>query len=184
MTEKRSIDPHSIESAWVDDNGDLKLNIRASLEYIARSDVDNLHSTRRFDPTSRDLLRLAARMYDRRRERNKFLGAEIFGEPAWDMLLALYCFDREERQLLTVTSLSLAAEVKPTTGLRWQRTLLSLGLMERDRAPKDNRCVYVRLTEKGRKLLEEYLRRVFRNEFRHSAEQSIFRFSDSASEAK
>lgn len=124
-------------------------------------------------------------MYDRRRERNRlFFGAKIFGEPAWDMLLALYCFDRDQRQLLTVTALSLAAEVKPTTGLRWQNTLLSLGLMERGPGPKDNRCVYVRLSQKGRGVLEEYLRRIFRNEFRHSAEQSVFRFSDPASGAE
>lgn len=184
MTERYFIDPHLIESAWIDASGELKLNVRASLNLLAKSETDCLQY-RRSEPTHQELLRLAAQIYDRRRERNRlFTKEKIFGEPAWDMLLALYCFARGKENFLTVTSLSAAAELKPTTGLRWQQTLIYLGLMERGSATKDNRCVYVRLTDEGRNILENYLKRVATNEYRQAVERSIFRFSDSASEAK
>jgi len=82
----------------------------------------------------------------------------FFGEPAWDMLLALYCLP-SRGEVLGVSSLGYAADVPPTTALRWQKTLFDDGLIER--GPVDGRIQLVRLSSKGRMLLERYLIRLF-----------------------
>src|SRR5436305_14002797 len=47
---------------------------------------------------------LACRIHSSRRERRRFFPDELFADPAWDMILALYCAEsRGER--LSVTSL-------------------------------------------------------------------------------
>ncbi|MBV9528328.1 MAG: winged helix-turn-helix transcriptional regulator [Sphingomonas sp.] len=99
-------------------------------------------------------------MYEARRTRDKLLGNDLFGEPAWDMLLALYCLPKRG-ELLGVTSLSHAAEVPATTGLRWQKSLMADGLIERGPDEVDLRRQMVRLTPKGKALLENYLTRLF-----------------------
>jgi DNA-binding MarR family transcriptional regulator len=55
----------------------------------------------------------------------------------------------------------LAAETAPSTGLRWQNTLMSEGLIERGPEQFDARRQLVRLTAKGRTFLEKYLTRLF-----------------------
>lgn len=84
------------------------------------------------------------------------LHAEIFGEPAWDMMLALYCLPAKGERL-SVTALSYAANVAPTTGLRVQDALGRRGLIERRKGQSDGRIQLVELTEQGRNWLEKYL---------------------------
>ena len=81
---------------------------------------------------------------------------KLFGEPGWDMLLALYCLPtRGER--LGVTALSNASAVSVTSALRWQAILTEDGLIERIPDEDDKRREFVRLTDKGRTMLEDYL---------------------------
>ena len=88
------------------------------------------------------------------------LDRKLFGEPGWDMLLALYCLPtRGER--LGITALSLASAGPQTTALRWQAILIEDGLIERYDDEDDGRRSFVRLTEAGRNLLEDYLLRLF-----------------------
>jgi DNA-binding MarR family transcriptional regulator len=76
-------------------------------------------------------------------------------------LLALYCCPARG-EALNVSSLSLAAEIKSTTGLRWQDYLTEKGLMKRGPSPDgDGRRVLVALTKQGRDLMESYLTRLF-----------------------
>jgi DNA-binding MarR family transcriptional regulator len=63
--------------------------------------------------------------------------------------------------MLGVTSLSHAANVVPTTGLRWQKVLFEEGLIERGPHVRDSRQQLVRLTDKGRRMMEKYLIRLF-----------------------
>jgi DNA-binding MarR family transcriptional regulator len=133
----------------------LQINVRLRPEDL---DIDLTPLRRRGQnaPSHDELCALACRIYDARREREKMLGSKLFGEPGWDMMLALYCLPaRGER--LTVTALALASGAKPTTGLRWQEALIEEGLIERSDDEKDKRRTFVRLTEKGRQLLEDYL---------------------------
>ena len=99
-------------------------------------------------------------MYDARRARDRILDSELFGEPAWDMLLALYALPARGF-LMTVKTLSCSANVPITTGHRWQKTLTAEGLIERGPQGVDHRNQIVRLTPKGRALLDEYLTRLF-----------------------
>jgi DNA-binding MarR family transcriptional regulator len=79
------------------------------------------------------------------------------------MLLALYCLPARG-ELLTITALNYAADVHQTTGLRWQKTLRDEGLMERGPKGEDGRKQFLRLTTKGRTLMEQYLTRLFYSE--------------------
>lgn len=93
------------------------------------------------------------------------LDRKLFGEPGWDMLLALYCLPtRGER--LCITALSNASGGSLTTGLRWQAILIEDGLIERFPDENDGRRDFVRLTERGRNQLEDYLLWLFHFEGR------------------
>lgn len=139
---------------------DLRLQI--DLRFEADHARAELHDTADVTPTAAELCRLASGIYRARRRRDKMLDGELFGEPAWDMMLALYCLpQRGER--LGVTSLCYAANVAQTTGLRVQTALAERGLIERRQEPSDARRQLISLTEKGRMLLEGYLASLFRS---------------------
>lgn len=138
----------------------LHIDLRLELDQIAELHAEQLRLKSRRPPTRKELVRLACRIYDARRTRDRMFDRKLFGEPAWDMLLALYCLPaRGER--LGVTSLSLAANVAQATGHRWQINLINEGLIERGPPGLDARRQLLRLTVKGRKLLESYLTRLF-----------------------
>jgi DNA-binding MarR family transcriptional regulator len=83
-----------------------------------------------------------------RRMRAQYFEAELFADPAWDMLLDLYASALEGRQV-SVSSLCIAAAVPPTTALRWISTLNEAGLFERKADPSDRRRAYIALSAKG-----------------------------------
>ena len=83
-----------------------------------------------------------------RRARDRLIGRELFADPAWDMLLALYAASLAQRRLST-SELVLAAAVPATTGLRWMDKLESLGLLIRRGDPLDARRVWVGLSREG-----------------------------------
>ncbi|MFN4136646.1 MAG: winged helix DNA-binding protein [Novosphingobium sp.] len=91
---------------------------------------------------------IARAVYACRRRRHKFLPADLFGEPTWDILLDLYIAEREERRVPT-TSACIGAHVPPTTALRWLRILEARGLIEREDDGRDGRRTFVRLTQNG-----------------------------------
>lgn len=91
-----------------------------------------------------------------RRLRDQYFGAELFADPAWDMLLDLMAA-RLERQRVAVSSLCIAAAVPPTTALRWIKALTDHGLFVRQADPEDGRRVYVELSDKAADALDAYL---------------------------
>ncbi|QNM83500.1 hypothetical protein H8M03_03985 [Sphingomonas sabuli] len=116
---------------------------------------------RRKKPSRAELVELAGKIYDARRLRDKLISDEIFGEPAWDILLACYCLPARG-EILTVTSLSLVSAVPQSTGFRWQQTLTERGYLERGSKGADQRIVPIQLTEVGRELIEGYLTRLLK----------------------
>lgn len=82
----------------------------------------------------------------KRRLRDRFFAAEIFADPAWDMLLDLYAARLEGGQV-AVSSLCIAAHVPPTTALRWIRALTEQGLFVRVADPADRRRMFIALSE-------------------------------------
>ena len=75
-------------------------------------------------------------------------------------VLSLYCLPTRG-ELMTVTSLSFAANVPQTSGLRWQQRLTDEGLIERGPHAVDLRKQMIRLTTEGRKLMDRYLTHLF-----------------------
>lgn len=103
------------------------------------------------------LAALARSEYMHRRRRETIFEADIFAEPAWDMLLDLYVQDHLGRTV-SIHSLCIAAMVPPTTALRWIGKLVIDGLIQRQRSRDDHRVVHVALTERGQATMEQYLR--------------------------
>jgi hypothetical protein len=96
-----------------------------------------------------------------RRMRDHFFRAELFADPAWDMLLDLMAA-RLERNRVAVSSLCIAAAVPPTTALRWIKTLCDQGVFVRVADPEDGRRVFIELADSAAAGLESYFKAVQR----------------------
>jgi DNA-binding MarR family transcriptional regulator len=156
-----SRDQPELTAAQVDsDDGVAESVLRFDLDQLASTERNLLLSTPIRQPTRQELCGLACKIYDARRARERIIEPTLFGEPAWDMLLALY-FLPARGEMLRPTSLSHAASVPVQTGMRWQRMLTNRGLIERGPMELPSRRQFVRLTEKGRKMMERYLTRLF-----------------------
>ena len=141
----------------------LQLNLRLRLDELADLEAEQLRVGARRRPTRKELCRLAYTIYNARRLRDRIVEEKLFGEPAWDMLLALYCLP-SRGEMLTITGLSYAANVPQATGLRWQKTLTAYGLIERGPLGVDRRKMLVRLTEAGRELMRRLMIRLYDSE--------------------
>lgn len=106
-------------------------------------------------PDRAALLDRTAQDYANRRQRRRHFTAELFGEPAWDLLLDLFRA-RLEGKMITVTSACIAADVPLSTALRWLGVLEGEGLVERSRNVSDQRSTWVRLTDTGASAMIEY----------------------------
>jgi len=142
------------------DDDQLHLGVRLGLDEVAAAEEERLRQTPRRRPTRSQLNRLAYDIYRARRSRSLVLDQRLLGEPAWDMLLALYSLP-PRGEVLSVTSLSLAAEVPETTGLRWQAKLVDEGLIKRGPHVRDSRIQLIGLTHRGRLFMDRYLLRLF-----------------------
>lgn len=143
-----------------DDEIRLQINLRLRLDEVTDAEANQLRASAQRLPRPKELCRLACRIYDNRRARDKIIDRRLFGEPAWDMLLALYCLPARG-EIMTVTSLSLAASVALTSGLRWQSKLTEEGLIERGPPGIDQRKQMIRLTTIGRELMNRYLTHLY-----------------------
>ena len=94
-----------------------------------------------------------------RRLRETILGTELFSDPAWDMLLALFLAELRQ-QRVTTTELMKATSASRTTALRWIDALEQDRLIRRRRAPLDARKCFVELSQRGSAALREWVRAV------------------------
>lgn len=103
-------------------------------------------------------LQMMEAIYAARRLRTSVFGADadLFGEPAWDMLLDAAIMEGRGKRV-SVTSACLASAVPTTTALRYLAALEERELMVRETDPLDNRRKFVRLTAKGKRLLRDYI---------------------------
>lgn len=97
-------------------------------------------------------------IYNGQRIRKSVFGedADLFGEPAWDILLDAAIMESRGKQV-SVTSACLASDVPSTTALRYVTALEERGFLTRESDQFDNRKKYVRLTAKGRRVLKHYI---------------------------
>ncbi len=99
---------------------------------------------------------MARKAYDVRRTRGTFFGdPDLFGEPAWDILLDLYVAHVDDKSV-SVSSAYIGSAAPPTTGLRWLGVLAEQGLILREQDPEDQRRVLVRLSDTGLKSMDRY----------------------------
>lgn len=91
-----------------------------------------------------------------RRIRKRYFQSEIFGEPAWEILLALYITEESDARL-TMTKLAEWIEAPLTTVVRWVKALEEQSLVKRVEHPTDRRIIFIRLLETGRNALDSYL---------------------------
>jgi len=138
-------------------------NVHAELQQIAQDAPVTAGADRQIRPYLSEVrdagVARAVEIYRSRRRRDAAFGqdADLFGEPAWDILLDLLDADAHGRRI-SVTSASLASSVPATTGLRMIAILEERGLIARTDDPLDRRRSHVSLTGKGRAVMQAALR--------------------------
>lgn len=105
---------------------------------------------------ARNRLALARKAYALRRKRVSLFGnPDLFGEPAWDILLDLYIAAGEGKNV-SVSSACIGSAAPATTGLRWLGVLADEGLVVRENDAEDHRRVLVRLTPSGAAAMDRF----------------------------
>src|SRR3546814_13299589 len=94
-------------------------------------------------------------MLRQRRMREQYFPADLFADPAWDMLLDLYAA-RLERQPVSVSSLCIEAAVSAPTALRWLQTMTDAGLFGREADAHDGRRLFITMDDSARDALARY----------------------------
>jgi Winged helix DNA-binding domain len=92
--------------------------------------------------------RMVRQMIANRQARTRFFDPELFGDPAWDMLLDLTAAHGEGARV-SVTSLCIAAGVPATTALRWLTQMVESGIFQRVPDPADRRRAFIALSDKA-----------------------------------
>ena len=101
------------------------------------------------------LVERARRTFVNRSRRSASFSPAMFGEPAWDMLLALYATEHSARH--TVSEIVNLSGVPPTTALRWLDFLENKEqLVVRRPSTTDKRVCLVELSDKARDALDMY----------------------------
>jgi DNA-binding MarR family transcriptional regulator len=102
------------------------------------------------------LIGRARQVYMDRARRGRIFSNVMFGEAAWDMLLALYITDQRGAPH-TVSGLAKLSGAPQSTALRWLEFLdTKEGLVRRKPTSTDRRIFTVELTDKGREVLDVY----------------------------
>lgn len=104
------------------------------------------------------LLATARALYRIRRTRDRVFGAdaEVFRDPAWDIMLDLYA-SMLSGKATSASSAALAACIPGTTALRCIEHLIDRGLINRFPDPTDGRRTLVELTPAGMDLMTRTL---------------------------
>lgn len=99
--------------------------------------------------------RLVRCIIRQRQQRARCFDAELFADPAWDMLLDLTAA-RGEMKRVSVTSLCIAAAVPPTTALRWIGQMCEVGIFQRVEDMADRRRAFIELSDKAADAMARY----------------------------
>ncbi len=110
-----------------------------------------------------EIANMAKNLSVQRKNRRKYCNdVDLFGEPAWDILLDLY-YAAFMGYNISVKSACIASEVPATTAIRYLDKLEMQGLIARSRCFDDRRMVFVKLTKCAVEQMEKYLLNVYRN---------------------
>ncbi|WP_108811206.1 hypothetical protein [Sphingorhabdus sp. Alg231-15] len=81
-----------------------------------------------------------------RRLRDEYFNTELFADPAWDMLLDLMAAQLEGTKV-SVSSLCIAANVPPTTALRWIKSMTGEKIFVRKADRQDGRRIFIEMSD-------------------------------------
>jgi DNA-binding MarR family transcriptional regulator len=102
-----------------------------------------------------NLVEKARAVFNERKRRSHFFSRIMFGEPGWDVLLALYLTDfAGGRQ--TIGRVADWIGKPQTTTIRWIEYLEKEKLVVRSKNPRDSREIHLTLTPKAVQLLDSY----------------------------
>lgn len=97
----------------------------------------------------------ARQLYALRRRRDAMM-PDMFGEPAWDMLLDLFVSTADGRQM-PITNMCIASCAPLSTALRWIDKLIDSGFVAKRPDALDGRRSLIDLTESGTCMVEALL---------------------------
>lgn len=140
----------SVAGAVLHSLADELLAIAERLRIAAEGDPRDQSAAGPARPARPTPLAMACKTYALRRKRATIFGnPDLFGEPAWDILLDLFIAQGQGKSV-SVSSACIGSAAPATTGLRWLGVLADEGLIVREADPADQRRVLVRLTATGR----------------------------------
>jgi DNA-binding MarR family transcriptional regulator len=126
------------------------------LQHRLSSDTAARHSS---GVARSELIAAAKCVYRYRRQRLQLFPAGMFGEPAWDMLIAMYSLS-DTIAAVSVGRLCAFSGAPPTTALRWMDYLTAQGFLERTEAINDKRKAMISITAKAEGALDHYFEQV------------------------
>lgn len=94
-----------------------------------------------------------------RRLRANYMPADLFADPAWDMLLDLLQAEIVQHRV-PVSSLCIAAAVPATTALRWIKSMTDRGILRRRDDPHDGRRVFIEMAPDTSAAIRRYFQEV------------------------
>lgn len=106
---------------------------------------------------SQEAIARAQYLYAQRRLRDRIFGEDLFGEPAWDLMLDVFISQALGKRV-PVSSACIGGACAPTTGLRWIVNLERKGYLRRVPDPTDRRRSFVELEPYVMTAMEAYLR--------------------------
>lgn len=106
------------------------------------------------------IIRIARRLLDERKMRSTHLPlSDLFGEPAWDVLLFLFV-SQSAGKGAKVDGLAIATRMPVTQALRCLEKLESKELVFAFRDEENSGEIFLRLTPKGHSAMSQYLHQV------------------------
>lgn len=98
---------------------------------------------------------------DQQKTRLSYFPGDLFHEPAWNMLIALFVA-HHQKLTMNVKALTAYAGTPATTSLRWVDHLHDRGLIDRTTDIADRRRVEVSLSDSGLTAMTNYLTEISR----------------------
>ncbi len=108
------------------------------------------------DSSATETARSLREIIRKRQARKQFFPAELFADPAWDIMLDLAAARLEGKQV-SVSSLCIAADVPTTTALRWIKGMTDAGMLARRSDPEDGRRSFIDLSDEAAEAMERYI---------------------------
>jgi hypothetical protein len=132
------------------------IRLEAALAIVRQASARLSALKEQYAPPGRDGLRaVAERLYAERRRRDEHFPPGLFGEPAWDLLLALFIAHEDGRDLALDEAFA-AARIEPEDGPALVERLEAAGLVQRN-GPARRRLA---LTDPGADRLADYFTEV------------------------